>query len=155
MLNVDELIMQALKSDDEVALRSARNLKSEILKFKTAKNAKPYTESEELNLIKKMCSRLEESIKQYSEAGRLDLLVDEENELRWLKKFLPEPVKESQIYEYLVTYCITRNWVDKTEPTIKLFIPKKSMGIVIKDLKSVFPTADGKMISDIVKENIE
>ena len=155
MINIDKLILEALKNDDEVALRSARNLKSEILRFKTAKNAKPYTEAEELNLIKKMCSRIEESIKQYSEAGRLDLLVDEENELRWLKKFLPEPVKESQIYEYLVTYCITRNWVDKTDSVIKLFIPKKSMGIVIKDLKSVFPTADGKMISDIVKENLE
>ena len=155
MINIDELILNALKNDDEVALRSARNLKSEILKFKTAKNAKPYTESEEINLIKKMCSRIEESIKQYSEAGRLDLLVDEENELRWLKKFLPEPVKESQIYEYLLSYCIHKSWTVPNEPMIKVAIPKKSMGIVIKDLKSTFPTADGKMISDIVKENLE
>ena len=28
------------------------------------------------------------------------------------------------------------------------------MGTVIKYLKSKFPTADGKMISDIVKENL-
>lgn len=155
MLNVDELIMQALKNDDEVALRSARNLKSKILRFKTAKNAKPYTESEEINLIKKMCSEIEDSIKQYSEAGRFDLLVDEENELRWLKKFLPEPIKESQIYEYLVEYCIHKNWSVQNEPIVKIAIPKKSMGIVIKDLKSKFPTADGKVISDIVKENLE
>jgi hypothetical protein len=31
-------------------------------------------------------------------------------------------------------------------------IPKKSMGIAIKAMKEAFPTADGKMISDVVKE---
>lgn len=155
MIDIDKLILDSLKNDDSVSLRSARNLKSEILKFKTAKNAKPYTEAEELNLIKKMCSKIEESIKQYSEAGRLDLVTDEQVELDWLKKFLPEPVKESEIYEYLLSYCIEKDWVNREESLVKLYIPKKSMGIVIKDLKFVFPTADGKMISDIVKENLE
>lgn len=155
MLNVDELIMQAMKNDDEVALRTCRLIKSEILKYKTSKGAKPMSNEIELQILKKMASQREDSIKQYSEAGRFDLLVDEENELNFIKKFLPEPVNESQIYEYLIGYCTTRNWVDKTESLIKLFIPKKSMGTTIKDLKTVFPTADGKMISEIVKENLE
>lgn len=35
---------------------------------------------------------------------------------------------------------------------IKAEIPKKEMGTAIKYLKSKFPTADGKMISEIVKK---
>ena len=38
--------------------------------------------------------------------------------------------------------------------TSKPFIPKKEMGSAIKHLKSKFPQADGKMISNIVKEYI-
>lgn len=34
----------------------------------------------------------------------------------------------------------------------KPIIPKKEMGNAIKYLKSKFPTADGKMISEIVKK---
>lgn len=153
MLNIDEMILQAMKSDDEVALRTCRLIKSEILKYKTSKGAKPMSDEIELQILKKMATQREDSIKQYSEAGRFDLLVDEENELNFIKKFLPEPVNESQIYEYLIDYCTVRNWVD--ESLIKLRIPKKSMGATIKDLKTVFPTADGKMISEIVKNNLE
>ena len=39
-------------------------------------------------------------------------------------------------------------------PRIKIQIPKKQMGNVIKYVKSKLPTADGKMISEIVKKYI-
>ena len=32
--------------------------------------------------------------------------------------------------------------------------PKKDMGRVIKEIKEFFPTADGKLISEIVKSHI-
>jgi hypothetical protein len=37
----------------------------------------------------------------------------------------------------------------------KIAIPKKEMGNFIKQIKTVFPTADGKMVSDIIKANLE
>ena len=40
------------------------------------------------------------------------------------------------------------------EISYEIEIPKKEMGSAIKYLKSKFPTADGKLISDIVKENL-
>ena len=43
MLNIDQIITESLKNDDKVALRTARLLKAEILKYKTSKGAKPYT----------------------------------------------------------------------------------------------------------------
>ena len=144
--------MDALKSDDYVALKVSRALKSEILKYKTAKNAKPYTEASEIDLIRKMCKQREDSIEQYNQAGRFDLVLDEQVELNMLKKFLPEPVNESQIQDWLLSYCIHKSWTE--EPMVKIAIPKKSMGMVIKDIKEAFPLADGKTISEIVKNNL-
>lgn len=148
MINVDEMIMDAIKSEDSVKLMVARLLKNEISKFKTAKNAKPYTEVEEINLIQKMITQREDSLEQYSKAGRFDLMIDEKNELMLLKTLIPEPVKESEIYDWLSVYCVEQGWQPLT-------IPKKFMGSVIKDAKAEFPTANGKMISEIVKENLE
>lgn len=36
----------------------------------------------------------------------------------------------------------------------KIEIPKKSMGLAIKAMKEVFPTADGKIISEVVKQYV-
>ena len=51
MLNINELIKSSMKSGDKVALRAYKNLKAEIQKVKTAKNAKPYTDATETELI--------------------------------------------------------------------------------------------------------
>ena len=162
MINIDELIKQAMKSQNKNELRAYKNLKAEIQLLKTAKNAKPYDGTAEIQLVSKMCKRLEEDIKGFSEAHREDLVTDYRDELEVLKKLLPEPVNESQIYSFLEKWCFENEYVetylDNGKPCpmegYKLQIPKKEMGNAIKYLKSKFPQADGKMISDIVKEYI-
>ena len=51
--------------------------------------------------------------------------------------------------------AMDRNWVGPNGAGIRIKIPKKEMGNLIKQVKIAFPTADGKMISDIVKVNLE
>lgn len=151
MINIDELIKTAMKSRNKVELQAYQNLKAEIQKFKTAKNAKPYDEAAELAIISKYCKSLEDAIKQFSEAHRDDLVSSYTSEWEVLEKLLPEPVNESQIYLELL------NWSKLNYEmglSTKIIIPKKDMGTVIKYLKSRFPTADGKMISEIVKKYI-
>lgn len=83
------------------------------------------------------------------------------SELEVLKKLLPEPVNESQIRSELYNYGLNVGQ-SRAEPMGKdirgrnliIQIPKKEMGNAIKHLKSKFPQADGKMISDIVKEYV-
>lgn len=92
-------------------------------------------------------------------AHRDDLMSEYTSELEVVKKLLPEPVNESQIKTTLGI------WADKSGyarhdfgensyalPIIE--IPKKEMGTAIKYLKSKFPTADDKMVSEIVKKYI-
>lgn len=147
-----------MKSGDKVALRAYKNLKAEIQKVKTAKNAKPYTDAAEIQLISKMCKNLEDAILDFSKAHREDLVSDYTSELEVLKKLLPEPVNESQICSELSEWCRENHFTQRFQTAIEyeeyLVIPKKEMGNAIKHLKSKFPQADGKLISSIVKKYV-
>ena len=147
-----------MKSGDKVTLRAYKNLKAEIQKVKTAKNAKPYTDATEIQLISKMCKNLEDAILDFSKAHRDDLVSDYTSELEVLKKLLPEPVNESQICSELSEWCRENHFTQRFQTAIGceeyLVIPKKEMGNAIKHLKSKFPQADGKLISSIVKKYV-
>ena len=144
-----------MKSGDKVALRAYKNLKAEIQKVKTAKNAKPYTDAAEIQLISKMCKNLEDAILDFSKAHREDLVSDYTSELEVLKKLLPEPVNESQICSFVEKYCLNNNFVGNTEAQENIIqISKKEMGKVIKVVKETYPQADGKLISSIVKKYV-
>lgn len=144
-----------MKSGDKVALRAYKNLKAEIQKVKTAKNAKPYTDAAEIQLISKMCKNLEDAILDFSKAHREDLVSDYTSELEVLKKLLPEPVNESQICSFVEKYCLNNNLVGNTEVQENIIqIPKKEMGKVIKVVKETYPQADRKLISSIVKKYV-
>lgn len=154
MVNIDELIKAALKSQNKTELRAYRNLKTEIQLLKTAKNAKPYDEAAEIQLISKICKRLEEDIRGFSEARREDLESECRSELEVLEKLLPEPVNESQICFELGEWAESHNFGFVLSIDNPIRIPKKEMGNAIKHLKARFPQADGKMISEIVKKYI-
>ena len=155
MINIDELIKTSMKSKNQVELRAYKNLKAEIQTFKTAKNAKPYDEAAEIQLISKMCKKLEDGILGFSEAGREDLVSEYRDELMILKKLLPEPVNESQVCSELSEWCRENHFTQRFQTAIgyeeHLVIPKKEMGNAIKYIKSKFPQADDKLISTIVK----
>ena len=144
-----------MKSGDKVALRAYKNLKAEIQKVKTSKNANPYTDVTEIQLISKMCKNLEDAILDFSKAHRDDLVADYTSELEVLKKLLPEPVNESQICSFVEEYCLNNNFVGNTDAQENIIqIPKKEMGKVIKVVKETYPQADGKLISSIVKKYV-
>lgn len=152
MLNIDELIKSSLKNKDTVALKVYRNLKADAMAFKTQKNAPEYTRAVEQNLIKKYVAKMEDAEKQYLEAGREDLATECREELEVLKQWLPAPATAQDVCSILAGWCVNNGYINLTEGS--LVIPKKSMGTAIKAMKEVFPTADGKMISDVVKQYV-
>lgn len=154
MVEIDNLIKNALKSKNNVELRTYRSLKAKILEFKTAKNSKPYTEEEELKLISKEVKKLEDAILEFSQANREDLALEYREELEVLQKLLPEPVNESELYDELLHWS-EQNYYINDEIAYEIEIPKKEMGIAIKYLKSKFPIADGKIISELIKSFVK
>lgn len=150
MLNIDKLIKDSMMNKDAAGLRVYRNLKTDIMNFKTQKNAPNYDEAAELKIIQKYSAKMEDAEKQYLEAGREDLVQECREELDILKTLLPKPVTPEEIEHFLWEYGISNEIIYES----KLIIPKKSMGIVIKLVKETYPTADGKMVSDIVKKYV-
>lgn len=159
MTRVDQLIKEALLSKDKIALNAYKNLKSELQKALTAKNAPEYSEALFIQVTTKYAKSLEDAILQFSEAHRDDLVSSYTDELEVVKNLLPEPVTAEDIdsfiendEEFFEQYYITKFIGDNDETIMVHQIPKKDMGKAIKYLKSKFPTADGKLISTIVKE---
>ena len=153
MIEIDNLIKDALKNKQAVELKVYRNLKADIMAFKTQKNAPEYNEASEISIIRKYATKMEDAEKQYSQAGREDLATECREELGVLKKLLPKPVEAQDINSILAGWCVRNNFVN-TENESKIEIPKKSMGLAIKAMKEVFPTADGKIISEVVKQYV-
>ena len=135
---IDKMIMEALKAGEKVKAGAFRMLKSEFLVFKTAKNAKPLDEAAEISIIKKMIKQRQDAAKEYLAAGRLELADNELDEVEVLKVLLPAEITEEQIKE------VVKEVANTTEPV------KKNMGVFMKAVKAKYPTADGKMVSQIV-----
>ena len=141
--NIDKLIAEAMKAHDEVRLQTLRLIKTKFLEYKTSKGAKPIDETIEISLLRKMVSERQDSIEQYTSAGRTELAEKEKNEIDIISEFLPAPVNEDKLVEKFESILL-----EGIEPI------RKNMGVFIKKIKEAYPTADGKMISTIVSSKL-
>ncbi len=149
MIDVDFLIKQARLQRNNKHLLYYQNIKSEFVKFEKEKG-NILDEIAQIKILSKYCKKMEDAEKQYSQAGREDLATECVEELEVLKKLLPKPVKASEIQYYIQDSADYMGW-NKGD---KIEISKKEMGAVIKFLKEHFPTADGKIISEVVKQYV-
>lgn len=145
MINIDELISQAIKEKDTIKTKVYRNIKAEILKYKTSKNAKPYDKAAEISILKKIQSQYNESIEAFKKGNRDDLAASEELEVQILNLLIPKPVELHFIEDELLTIL---------EDDELSNIPRAKMGYFINTLKGLFPYNNGKDISDIVKNYV-
>jgi len=149
MINIELLISQSIKNHDSVKTNVLRDIKNEILKFKTAKNAKEYNDNAEISILKKLISQHKESIEQFNNANRQDLVEKEQNELDILQALIPEEANEAELIKAMDEACIA-NGIDINVNYIE-YIPKNKMGIIIKYIKDKYPQNDGSYISELVK----
>jgi uncharacterized protein YqeY len=161
MIDLDRLIKEALMSGNRVELNAYKNLKAEIQRILAGKNVKEYPEAILKQVAVKYAKTLKDSIEQFQEAGRDDLVAEYTSELEVIQQLLPAPVAADQIEKFIKNdeKYFDQFWVsefidDGEATTMKLQIPKKEMGTAIKYLKSQFPTADGKLLSLIVKNHL-
>lgn len=130
-----------MKAKDKVASETFKLIKAKILEFKTQKNAPEYTEEAEIKLLQKMVKEREESAKIYNEAGRTELAEAELAQVAVINDLLPKTASKDDVEQYLNEYYPSG-------------IEKKSMGIVIKEVKSAFIGVDGGMVANLVKSKL-
>ena len=141
MLDINAKIMEAMKSKNNVASETFKLIKAKIIEFKTQKNAPEYTEEAEIKLLQKMVKEREESAKIYKNAGRAELADAELAQVAVINELLPKVASQEDVENYL----------NKKYPN---GIEKKSMGIVIKEVKTEFIGVDGGMVANLVKTKL-
>lgn len=104
-----------------------------------------FDKAAEVAIIKKLRDQRIDNAEQYRMAGRQDLYDNEMAESLILNEFLPEVPDDKVLALGLVEVCTLQGCEDGPK------IPKSKMGIIIKELKAMFPAADGKQIADLVK----
>lgn len=141
MIDINAKIMEAMKAHDKVASETYKLLKAKILEFKTAKNAREYNDSEEITLINKMISDRANSAEIYLQNNRKDLADAEYAQMKVLQDLLPDLPTKEDVEVYISEYYPNG-------------IEKKSMGIVIKEIKEALIGVDGKIVADCVKNKL-
>ena len=141
MLDINTKIMEAMKSKNKIASETFKLIKAKILEFKTQKNAPEYTEEAEIKLLQKMVKEREESAKIYKDAGRNELADAELAQVSIINELLPKIASQEDVENYL----------NEKYPN---GIEKKSMGIVIKEVKTEFIGVDGGMVANLVKTKL-
>ena len=155
-MNIDELIKCATLEKNSAKKEAYRAVKAELLKNQTSKNPKPegkiiYTYNGadviqdvfelDLEIIKKLIKQRDESASIYDANSRKDLADLEREQTKYLKELLPLEISEDKIQEAVMTAYPNG-------------FTQKEMGKVIKEIKTIYPTADGKLISEVVKKHI-
>jgi len=141
MIDINAKIMEAMKAHNKVASETYKLLKAKILEFKTAKNAKEYTDTEEINIIKKMIEERKNTAQIYSDNNRPELAEAELAQTNVLQALLPALPTEDDIRKYLNEHYPSG-------------VEKKSMGLVIKEIKENLIGVDGKLVSECVKSKL-
>ncbi len=140
---LSEQMKDAMRAKDSLRLSSIRLIRSAV-KNKDIELKREIAEQEIVEVIATLVKQRRESIRLFGEAGRQDLVEKEEKELVDLLGFLPQQLSREAVAE-LVDRVIVECGAQGG----------KDMGRVMKALMPhVAGRADGKMVSDIVKEKL-
>ena len=139
-------IMNAMKSKDEITLKTLRGVKTAIMQYKTSSTFKGdrdalLPDGEVIKIMQKLAKERKETAEVYKNAGRIELAEQEMAEANIIEQYLPQAMSESEVEE-LVKASIAELGATSM----------KEMGLVIKDVNSkANGRTDGKTISTIVK----
>jgi uncharacterized protein YqeY len=157
-MDIDKLIKEATLNKNGAAKEAFRAVKAELLKNQTSKNPKSNgkfvcvtgldswisnVELYELDIeiVRRLIKQRDESASIYDANSRKDLADLEREQIKYLKELLPPEISEDKIQEAIMT-------------SYPNGFTQKEMGKVIKEIKTIYPTADGKLISEVVKKHI-
>lgn len=150
MIDLHNNLVIAIKSKDTPSIKVYRQLLSEKTNYLTSENAGLYTDLIELKHIQKLIKSHEESIEQYRNNYRNDLVKEETDELKVLQSLLPEPASKEDLTKALIEIC-TEQQIPADDKYKTPMIPIKKLGVIIKYICSKYPQNNSKDIADFVK----
>lgn len=144
---ITEDIKTAMKSKDKVRLETVRSIKKLLLEKEVSvrpQGQEALTEAQELEVLAQLAKQRRESIEQYSQAGREDLVAEESQELEIIEEYLPRQLSDEEVAAI----------IDEIIAQVGASSPKdmgKVMGPAMQQLKG---QADGKKVQQLVKAKL-
>jgi uncharacterized protein len=140
---LSEQMKAAMKSGDKDTLAFARNLHA-VIRKKEIDDRVDLDDAGVQKIISTSMKQRQDSIDQFKQGGREDLVAKEMAELKFLQSFMPAQMDEAEV----------RKVVEWAVAEAKASSPK-DMGNVMKVLMpKVQGRADGKLVNQIVKEKL-
>jgi uncharacterized protein YqeY len=140
---LSEQMKASMKAGNKDLLGFVRNLHAQIRKKEIDDKVDLNDEGVQKIIASSMKQR-QDSVEQFKQGGREDLVAKEQAELDFLKSYMPEQMGEAEIRK-LVDWAVTESKAASA----------KDMGNVMKVLMpKVQGKADGKLVNQIVKERL-
>lgn len=140
---LQEELISAMKAGDKPRMTGLRNIIGK-LKASQIDKGEELTGDESLKILKSAAKQLKESVEQYKKGGRDDLAEKELFELSLLDKYLPKQLSQDEI-RTTVKNTIKSTGAESMQEMGKV------MGAVMKEMAE---TADGKLVQQIVQEEL-
>lgn len=141
---IDKDYIQAMKDRDSVRSSALSFLRSQIKYARIELKTERVEDKEIIAVIKKQIKQRQDSIEQFTQGGRTDLVEKEQKELAILKGYLPAEMSASEIT------AIIENVIKSTGAT-----SIKDMGRVMKEAGAQLAgRADNKQVSELVKAQL-
>ncbi len=132
---------EAMKAKDALKSSVLNFLRAEMINVAIAKKKKALDDNDCIAVIRKQLKQRQDSIEQFKQGNRQDLVDKETRELEILKSYLPEELSQEELGK------VIEEAIQSTQAG-----GLKDMGKVMKEVSAkVAGRADGKLISDMVK----
>jgi uncharacterized protein len=137
-------ITAAMKAKDATTLSALRMLKAAVMN-KGVEKGRDLEDAEVLQVVATLVKQRRDSIEQYSNAGRADLVAKETGDLTVLERYLP-PAATAEEIDAAVTAAIAESGATSA----------KDMGKVMKAVmpKLAGKNADGKAVNEAVRRKL-
>ncbi len=135
---------EALKSKDSLRSSVLSFLRAQILNLAVEKKKNSLDDADVVSVIRKQIKQRQDSIEQFTKGNRSDLADKEALEMEILKALLPQELTHEEV----------KKIVDESITSVGA-AGIKDMGRVMKEVVAkVAGQADGKLVSDLVKDTL-
>ena len=139
-VKINAEMIAAAKAKDKIRLSAIRMLKTAVHN-KEIDLMRPLTEPETLQILSAIVKQRKDSIEQFAQGGRIDLVEKETAELKVVQEFMPAQMSDEEV-EAIIKKAITETGAASV----------KDMGKVMKVLMpQLTGKADGKAVGEKVK----
>ena len=135
-------MVQAMKSKDSFSLSVIRMAKGAI-QLEGINKKKELTDEDVVSVIAKQIKMRNDSIEEFTKAGRLDLVEQNKKEIEVLNKYMPEQLSLEEVNKII------------DEAFAKLNPTNKDMGLIMKEVSPKLKgKADMSKVNAIIKEKL-